>query len=175
MDTKPTNPKDRAATARIDLGLFPDTAVVYGALAMTEGDLKYGAYNYRDAGVAASIYRASVARHFAEWWNGEDLDPRTGVPHLASALAGIAVLIDATVLNKLNDDRPPKSPVGDLIRDLEAKVKHLQGLFPNPPGRYTEIGCQERSSNAGSSETPSVDSRADVPHGEFIKTGTASP
>ena len=136
--TKPTNPKDRAATDRIDLSLFPDTAVVYGALAMTEGDLKYGGYNYRPGGVQASVYVAACRRHLAKWWNGEDFDPKTKVPHLASALASLAVLIDALECEVLKDNRPPAVDMERVMEKAREHVKHLQGLFPNGPGRYTE-------------------------------------
>lgn len=136
--TKPTNPKDRAATTRLDLSLFPDTAVAYGALAMTEGDLKYGGYNYRPAGVLSSVYVAACRRHLAKWYNGEEVDPRTKVPHLANALACLAVLIDSLESGNLNDDRPPYVDVAGLINRFEGNVKHLQELFPNGPNRFRQ-------------------------------------
>lgn len=140
MDRKDTNPKDRMATTRLDLGLLPTTAVAYGALAMTEGDLKYGAYNYRVIGVRASVYYTAARRHLDKWFNGQWDDPKTGVPHLASALACIGVLIDAKECDKLNDDRPPKCDMDALLSSMESKVAHLQKLFPNGPDRYTEVG-----------------------------------
>ena len=136
-DTKPTNPKDRAATSRLDLSLFPQTAVIYGALAMTEGDLKYGGYNWRVAGVRASVYVAAAMRHLFKWYNGEWADPKTQVPHLGSAIAGLAVLVDAIQCHQLNDDRPPESDVAGLLAASEEIVKHLQALSPNGPGRVT--------------------------------------
>lgn len=138
-DLKPTNPKDRAATSRLDLSLFPETAIAYGALAMTEGDCKYGGYNWREAGVLASVYYAAARRHLGKWWDGQDDDPKTWVPHLANALACIAVIIDAVHACQLKDDRPPRTGFAELLGDLEVTVKHLQQEFPNGPGRYTEI------------------------------------
>lgn len=137
-DTKPTNPKDAAATTRLDLSLFPATARAYGALAMTEGDLKYGAYNYREAGVQASIYYAAAGRHLDKWYNGEECDPKTRVPHLASALACIAVLIDGIEKANWTDDRPPSTNLGGLLDAFEEKVAHLQKIFPRRAARYTE-------------------------------------
>ena len=139
QDFKPTNPKDRMATSRLDLSLFPDTAVIYGALGMTEGDSKYGGYNYRVGGVLASVYVAAGRRHIAKWFNGQESDPKTGVHHLASALACIAILIDAREAGVLRDDRPPQLPLAQLLESLESSVKHLHTIFPNGPARFTEV------------------------------------
>jgi len=136
---KPTNPKDRAATTRLDLTLFPMTAVAYGALAMTEGDLKYGGYNFRVAGVLASVYVAALLRHVSKWYNGQWADPDTRVPHLANALACIAVLIDAHEAGVLKDNRPPKVGMDLMLKQMQDIVEHLQKLFPDGPGRYTEV------------------------------------
>lgn len=138
-DKKPTNPKDRAASTRLDLSNFPDTAVAYGALAMTEGGQKYGEYNYRPAGVQAHVYVAAARRHMAKWWNGEDDDPLTKVPHLANAIACLAVLIDAHECGVLVDDRPPRAPMAELLASFEARVAHLQATFPSKQPRYTQV------------------------------------
>lgn len=138
-DFKPTNPKDRIATNRLDLSLFPDTAVAYGALGMTEGDAKYGGYNYRVGGVLASIYYAAARRHLGKWFNGEWADKKTNVPHLASALACVGILIDAVECGVLRDDRPPRADIDRLLTDAELLVAHLHSIFPNGPSRYTEV------------------------------------
>jgi hypothetical protein len=139
IDFKPTNPKDKIAISKLDMSLFPTTAVAYGALAMTEGDLKYGGYNYRPGGVLSSVYVAALERHIAKWFNGEEEDPETGVPHLANALACVAILIDSKECGVLKDDRPPKVDMAGLLKRFQEKVKKLQEKFPNGPNRYTEI------------------------------------
>ena len=137
--TKPSNPKDRAATHRLDLTLFPETARIFGAVAMTEGDSKYGGYNYRAAGVCVSTYVAALGRHIGKYYDrGEWADEKTGVPHLANALACIAVLIDGHVANNLTDDRPPKVQ-GDLYVWAESLSKKLHEMFPQGPPRETQI------------------------------------
>lgn len=143
-DYKDSNPKDRVATSRLDLTLFPTTAVAYGALAFTEGHNKYGAMNWRPAGAVASIYVAACKRHLDKWFEGQEEDPKTTVPHLANALACIAVLIDAKEYGTLVDDRPPICNVAELLNKFEEKVKHLQQLFPNGPDRYTEEGERQK-------------------------------
>lgn len=137
-DFKPTNPKDRLATSRLDLSLFPDTAVAYGALGMTEGDSKYGGYNYRVGGVLASVYVAATRRHLGKWFNGENYDAKTRVHHLASAISCIAILIDAIECGALRDDRPPSVSLTRLLTEAEGIVSHLHTIFPNGIPRYTE-------------------------------------
>jgi hypothetical protein len=46
----------------------------------------------------------------AKWYAGEGMDPETNVPHLASVLACVGILVDAIVQGKLVDDRPPHQP-----------------------------------------------------------------
>ena len=128
-DLKPTNPKDMAATARLPLYLVPDTLKAFAALAFAEGAAKYGAYNWRRAGVLSSVYISAAERHLAAWKNGEEADPKTGVPHLASAIASICIIMDADLCGKLTDDRPPAAPIAQLQRALEDKVGHIQRLF----------------------------------------------
>lgn len=134
-DTKPSNPKDAAATSRLDLSLFPASARAYGALALAEGDLKYGGFNYRIAGVMSSVYYAAAGRHMDKWFNGENYDPKTRIHHLASALACIAVLIDGIEQGNLNDDRPPRQD-SRLYERMEEHVEHLQEVFPRRVPRY---------------------------------------
>jgi hypothetical protein len=138
-DKKPTNPKDRAATSRLDISLFPQTAIAYGALGMTEGDAKYGGYNYRVGGVLVSVYVAAAFRHIMKYYNGEWCDQKTKVPHLASALSCIAIIIDALECGVLNDDRPPYVNMDHLLKSFEEIVTHLHTIFPEGPERYTEL------------------------------------
>ena len=168
-DLKPTNPKDRAANHRLDLSLFPTTALAYGALAMTEGDAKYGGYNYRVGGVLASVYVAALFRHVSKWYNGELADPKTRIPHLASALACLAVLIDAIEVGVLKDDRPPKVAMNKLLSEFEVIVKHLHELFPDGPSRFTEVNDELRDNTRPSSRKKAM-SGLPAPRTDYIKT-----
>lgn len=139
-DTKATNPKDAQATTRLDLTLFPMSATIYGALAMSEGDLKYGGYNYREAGVQVSVYVAALFRHVMKYYNGEWADAKTNVPHLANAIACLAVLVDSIEHGNINDDRPPFQDTAGLLARMEEHVAHLQKIFPRKVGRYRQDG-----------------------------------
>ncbi len=137
---KDTNPKDAAASTRLDLSLFPMSAVAHGAHAMAEGNLKYGGFNWREAGVLASVYVAAAMRHLFKWFNGQEHDPKTLVHELGSVMACAAILIDAIESGKLVDDRPPSQDMAAMLDRFETKVKHLHTVFPpaKSPGRYTQ-------------------------------------
>lgn len=130
-DQKATNPKDAIGCKKLPMHLVPKTAMAYLALAMTEGALKYGKYNWRVAGVRSSIYLDAVERHLAKLTDGEWADNVTGVPHLASIMACCAITLDAKEVHKLNDDRPPVAHTSELIDTLAHHVTHLQQLFAN--------------------------------------------
>lgn len=139
--TKPSNPKDVIGSRKLDIGLVPDSAVVGMAEALMEGALKYGRYNWRLAGVRASIYHAACRRHLAKWWNGEDLEPATRVHHLNNAMCCLAILRDAELYGKLTDDRPPcpdRNAVAFLIDQKELSVAHLRELLSeHTPHQFT--------------------------------------
>lgn len=102
---KPTNPKDLIGSDKLPLHLWPQVASALGSLALLDGALKYGRSNFRAIGVRASIYKDALDRHMGAWFEGEDNDPDSGLPHLAHALACLAILADAQAAGKLNDDR----------------------------------------------------------------------
>lgn len=138
-DKKPTNPKDLVGSGKLPISLVPQTGVILEALAFTEGGLKYGAHNYRAMGVRSSIYIDAAFRHIMKWWNGEEHDPKTKVPHLASARACLNVILDSQVMDMLTDDRPPTNlPMVALIDKLAENVDHLKKTFSDHhPHHYT--------------------------------------
>lgn len=138
-DTKATNPKDAFGSAKLAVGLAPDTAINEMALAFLEGALKYGRFNWRIAGVRASIYNDALERHRQKWWNGENRDPATRVKHLANLMACAAIIIDSEICGMLTDDRPPVAPVGVQHDELTVAVAHLKEMFKDHhPTQYTE-------------------------------------
>lgn len=141
-DTKPSNPKDVIGARKLDLGNVPDSLIVGAAVALLEGALKYGRFNWRLAGVRASIYHAACRRHLAKWWNGQDYDLATRVHHVDSAIACLAILRDAMVYEMLTDDRPP-CPNPDLMADMvdiaEETGAHLRELHKDKSPRQWSI------------------------------------
>lgn len=137
-EAKPSNPKDAFGSAKVPVGLVPDTALVELALAHLEGACKYGRFNWRVVGVRASIYNDAMERHRKKWWNGQDRDPVTRVRELASVMACCAILIDSEICGVLDDDRPPIAPIGPQLDENMAIVAHLKELFKaHAPHQYT--------------------------------------
>lgn len=138
-EVKDSNPKEAIGATKLALHLVPDTLGAYAAVAFYEGATKYGAYNWRVAGVRASTYKAAAERHLKKWFNGEEVDPKTKVPHLANALACIGILLDAQECGKLNDDRPPYVDMESLFDKLAGTQAHLSELHKGMnPKHYTE-------------------------------------
>jgi hypothetical protein len=148
-DKKPTNtdnPKDAIGQTKLPLDLVPDTAIAELATAFLEGASKYGRFNWRVKGVRASIYVSALKRHLAKWYNGENKDKKTKVNHLASVMACAAIILDAEVCGKLNDDRPPMAPASEHIDGLADTVKHIAKLFEDEnPYQYTIANSQPQN------------------------------
>lgn len=70
----------------------------------------------------ASIYVDALSRHISRWHEGEDTDSDSGLPHLAHALACLAILVDAQMVGKLEDDREFNG---------ESYPKYLTALTPH--------------------------------------------
>lgn len=126
---KSTNPKDIIGSDKLPLHLFPMTATIYGTLALLDGALKYGRANWRAAGVRASIYYDACLRHISRWFEGEDLDVDSGLPHLAHALACLVILIDAKEAGKLKDDRMFKGGYEELLKTATPLVKGMKEKY----------------------------------------------
>lgn len=66
---------------------------------------KYGVRNWRIDKILTSTYEGAILRHFLAWQEGEDIDPESGVSHLAHIRACCAILLDAAKYGTLIDDR----------------------------------------------------------------------
>jgi hypothetical protein len=135
---KPTNPKDAIGSSKLPLHLWPGTATAMGCLGLLDGALKYGRSNFREIGVRASIYVDAASRHLTKWFEGQDNDPDSGLPHLSHALACIAIIVDAEAAGKLNDDRMVQGGYLELVDRLTPHVARLKALHADKnPKHYT--------------------------------------
>jgi hypothetical protein len=132
---KPTNPKDAIGVTKPPSSTLSQAVVAEMGVAMLEGACKYGKHNYRVIGVRSSVYYDAARRHLDKWWEGEDVDPDSGLSHVTKALSCLAVLRDAMIQSKLNDDRPPVTPT-EFWTNLEAQTKTILAKYPNPVAPY---------------------------------------
>ncbi|MGE3582878.1 MAG: dATP/dGTP diphosphohydrolase domain-containing protein [Hyphomonadaceae bacterium] len=125
------NPKDRIGAAKAPISCIPAPVIFEIGLAMMEGARKYGRHNWRAADVRASVYYDAAFRHLAAWWEGEDIDPQSGISHLAHAMASLAILRDANGRRALIDDRPPETGPGWMAR-LNERAAEIVATHPQP-------------------------------------------
>lgn len=135
---KLSNPKDIIGSNKLPYHLCPTTFVAGIAMAFLEGCLKYGRSNFRAVGVRASIYYDACLRHLISWFEGEDIDPESGLSHLYKAGACLAVLADAMEAGKLNDDRMIKGGYEEAMKKFAPIIKELKEKYKDKmPRHYT--------------------------------------
>lgn len=140
---KPSNPKDAVGSDKAPLSTVPTQVLGELGLAMLEGALKYGRHNYRSVGVRSSIYFDAAMRHLNAWWEGQDIDPDSGLSHLVKAMACCCVIRDSELQGNVNDDRPPRVVNQNWVQDLNAKAKALVAKYPNPVPPHTAKGANQ--------------------------------
>lgn len=134
--SKTTNPKDALGIKKVPFSTISWPVLAELGVAMLEGALKYGRHNYRTIGVRASVYVDAANRHLASYWEGEDIDPDSGLSHITKAIASLVVLRDAMINDKFTDDRPPRPPA-EWMGKLNEAVGALLVKYPDPVKPYT--------------------------------------
>lgn len=135
-DPKETNPKMAIGVAKVPISCVPTQVIQEIGIGMMEGGLKYGRHNYRFAGCRASVYYDATMRHLMAWWEGQDVDPDSGLSHISKAIASLAVLRDCQISGNAIDDRPPTIDPGYTDK-LNALAKKLIEKYPNPKEAWT--------------------------------------
>lgn len=136
--TKLTNPKDLVGVRKSPMSTVPANVMMEVGVAMLEGAVKYGRHNYRAMGVRNSVYYDGTMRHLMSWWEGEDLDPDSGVSHITKAIASLVVLRDAMMNDMVTDDRPPRPK--PFINDLNARAGEVIDRYSDKkPKHFTEL------------------------------------
>lgn len=98
-----------AEAARFDKGklrmeLVPAVAMEALARVFGNGADKYGDFNWQKGLPWLQPY-ASCMRHMLAWWEGEDNDQESGLPHLYHALANVTMLLEYAKKRKGRDNR----------------------------------------------------------------------
>lgn len=136
------NPKDALGKAKPPLSVLPCPVLYEIAAGCLEGAFKYRRHNYRVAKIQASVYYDAAMRHLMAYWEGEDIDPDSGINHISKAMACLFVFRDAMMNDMVDDDRPPKAKAGWMDR-IQLLVDAVFERHPNPLPPYTELGNDE--------------------------------
>lgn len=143
MSEKPTNPKDMMGVMKAPMSTVSAPVMAEVGVAMLEGALKYGRHNYRAVGVRASVYYDATMRHLMDWWEGQDIDPDSGMSHITKAITSLVVLRDSMIQGNWSDDRPPHSP--EFYAELNQRVAALREKYSDrDPVHYTQAHMPEQ-------------------------------
>ncbi len=82
-------------TGKAPLALLPSEALIEIAEVLGFGAEKYGPNNWRDDADKTEWSRSysSLQRHLNAFWSGQDIDPESGLSHLAHAATQIVILM----------------------------------------------------------------------------------
>jgi hypothetical protein len=135
---KPSNPKDVVGVRKAPMSTVSAAVMAEVGVAMLEGALKYGRHNYRAVGVRSSVYYDGTLRHLMAWWEGEDIDPDSGMSHITKAITSLVVLRDAMIQGKCEDDRAPRSTA--FYPELNARAAALMDKHADKAPKHYTIG-----------------------------------
>jgi len=94
--------KDDFGKLRYDL--VPPYAFEQFVSVLTYGALKYDDRNW-EKGIKWGRLFGAAMRHLWAFWRGDDIDPESGIPHLAHAVCNIMMLLEYSKLRPEYDDR----------------------------------------------------------------------
>ncbi len=134
---KDTNPKDALGAKKVPMHCVSAAVLMELGLAMMEGGRKYGTHNYRSMGVRASVYYDATQRHMMAFWEGQDIDPDSGVSHIVKAIAGLVVLRDSMIMKNWEDDRPIRLPKGLDVANLNEQAAKIIEKYPECKRPFT--------------------------------------
>ena len=150
-----SNPKDQLGIRKVPLHLNPPAALIYMALGFWDGAVKYGPFNWREEKVSFSVYYAATMRHLLALLDGEWDASDSGKPHLAHALACLAIIADAYENGTLVDDRPKPGAAPRLLEEWREENKKEGGPGPTH-GPQPEEGQEDGGSGQGEENPPAL-------------------
>ena len=112
------NPKDKIGRTKLPLWIFPPIGILYGTMALIEGAIKYGPYNWRKVSISEKEYVSALDRHVQTLKSGQRLDHNSKVSQLAHIIATATIMLDAEFHGTLVADIPEGKNLSDLLEQL---------------------------------------------------------
>ncbi len=108
-DTEPSPPSQTEVDegkkhdkGKLDWALLPIPSMRQVVAVLMHGERTYGRDNWKKLRGKRVRYYNATMRHLTSWFDGEELDPDSGLPHLAHAICSCLFL--------LTDDEKEKEP-----------------------------------------------------------------
>lgn len=92
--------------------LLPWDATEQVVAVLAHGAKKYAPYNWSKGIKYSRLYSATM-RHIKAFWGGQDMDPDSGIWHLAHALCCLLFLLSFQLWNRGDLDDRPEFPIGE--------------------------------------------------------------
>lgn len=106
------------------LDLVPSSLTNAVARILEFGAKKYGDNNWKKGLVWSRVY-AALQRHLTDFWDGNDLDSESALPHLYHAACNVAFLIEFYEKRKDLDDRYKIPEPQESLADKAERAKRL--------------------------------------------------
>lgn len=108
MSIKPISTQEQQGTkhdqGKEPMSLLSPVALQEMARVLAFGAKKYDPHNWRKGFMWSRLSDASL-RHIFKWLNGEDVDPESGVSHIAHAAVNLMMILEHEVKGLGEDDR----------------------------------------------------------------------
>ena len=137
-EKKDTNPKDIIGMKKAPMSTLSCPVLFEMGLGMLEGARKYGRHNYRAMGVSATVYYDAAMGHLMDWFEGEDIDPDSGMSHVTKAMTALVVLRDSMLMENWIDDRPLRNPNKLFKKSFNPKAEAIIEKIPDAVVPYLE-------------------------------------
>lgn len=131
-----SNPKDVIGSTKPCIEYVPMGPLFEAAAVLTAGHMKYRSHNYRVIPIRSGSYVSAAFRHLAAYHEGQDDDPDDGLHHIAHAIAGLMILLDAIRSGNVIDTRPPR--IQHPFDHLKPKIAEIMASR-EAPEPYTEL------------------------------------
>lgn len=89
--------------------LLPTGTVQEVIKVLEVGAVKYAANNWQQVPDARTRYFDAIMRHLHAWWQGEKIDPESGLNHLAHAACSILFLLYFDLQTRTHIKKPKSS------------------------------------------------------------------
>ena len=134
---------------KVGVDQLPVEVLQEWASVFTFGEKKYARDNWKK-GTDYHQFYGSALRHIFKWWAGEDVDPESGINHIAHALWNLAALRYYQIHGLGTDDRNPlpnpenfKKPVEWSGQPAAKDTKERQRRLPRRDVRIKGSEAQD--------------------------------